>query len=293
MDARLIDQLARQLGMRASRRTALSSALAGLALGAAGHAAAQEGTPAATPETSSASGERPIYMFVQTAVNGRGELNPAAGTPVAAGPSPAAGATPPAATPAPAPFLLTLREHSGQTIYFSDRPDRIFGALPTKQFLDELGFTPANPPNAALVGEFKAGQGVVVLTLTDPVYDAQTDTLTYGADTLAGYADGNLAPVTREQMAERLPAEFGSAALFIDDCPYYDSCYEAVYDIHNYVWNSYYLGPIPGGPYHECWHLIGGCKPCSDWTTYDLRAKCSSAYGCPLMTGGYSNCAIG
>ena len=37
------------------------------------------------------------------------------------------------------------------TIYFSDRPERIFGDLPTQEFLDTLGFTPDFPPNAALI----------------------------------------------------------------------------------------------------------------------------------------------
>ena len=267
MDANLIDRLARHLGARATRRTALGSALAGLALGAAGHAAAQAGTPspAASPGPT---GEKPVFMFVQTAISGRGEVNPNAGTPTAAGATPVAGGG--------APFLLTLRGHSGQTIYFSDRPDRIVGATPTGEFVAELGFSPENPPNAALVSEFKSGQGAVVLTLTDPVYDAQTDMLTYGADVLTGYQEGNLAPVTKDQVALKLPAEFGATALFIDDCPDLKSCY------YNIIDTPFYAGPIPGGPYGQCWQGLfkGGCEPCWQWETWEyLAGLCNGAYG--------------
>src|SRR5699024_6376102 len=135
---------------------------------------------------------------VQTFASGRGDVNPAAGTPTASG------------TPVPgggAPYLLTLDGHTGLTVYFSDRPAREVGAVPTGGFLDTLGFGAHNPPNAALVGEFTAGQGVVVLKLLDPSYDESTETLTYGAEVLDAYQGGNLEPVTREQIAERLPAE--------------------------------------------------------------------------------------
>ena len=46
----------------------------------------------------------------------------------------------------------------GQTLYFSDRPDRIVGTSPTSQFLQALGFTPDDPPNAALVLENASGE---------------------------------------------------------------------------------------------------------------------------------------
>ncbi|MGD9711659.1 MAG: hypothetical protein AB7V46_06285 [Thermomicrobiales bacterium] len=266
MDTTRFDDLARRLGGRASRRTALGAALAGLALPHTGHASVQDAPRDATPQTD----EDPVFLFVQTAASGRGEVNPAAGTPTADGtPTPGGGA----------PMLLTLEGHSGQTIYFSDRPDRIVGAAPTQDFLDGLGFTPANPPNAALVAEFKAGDGVIVLELIAPVYDEATGTLTYGVEELATYAGDNLAPVMREQLVERLPAEFGPSALFIDDCGAYANCYYT-----SYTWEQRYeyhlCGPIPGGPYKECWNLFEwGCVPCKHAWTYDeLVATCQSAY---------------
>jgi hypothetical protein len=84
------------------------------------------------------------------------------------------------------PVLLTLEGHTGQTICFSDRPDRIIGATPTAQFLDGLRFARENPPNAALVADFEVGQGVAVLDLLDPIWDPDTGTLVYGAEWLEG-----------------------------------------------------------------------------------------------------------
>ena len=75
-----------------------------------------------------------------------------------------------------------------------------------------------DPPNAALVVESDTGTDVIVLELTDPVYDAAAGTLTYitkvlDADQLEksgyGFATDPLGP-------DNYPAEFGAASLFID-----------------------------------------------------------------------------
>lgn len=283
MDASRFDRLTRALAGRTTRRTAVGSALAGIALGGLGHLdplAAQDATPApgASPDA-----DPPVFMFVQTAASGRGEVNPAAGTPEPEGTTVPGGG---------APWLLTLEGHTGLTVYFSDRPDRIVGASPTGDFLQGLGFTPANPPNAALVGEFEAGQGVVVLTLVEPVYDAAAGTITYGAELLDAYQGGNLEPVTREQLEARLPAAFGPAALFIDDCPMYTSCMME-------VWASFggdpvykgveAIGAIPGGPYKGCFSADKAtCAPC-DTTLDKLTTMCNAAYPDPC----YGECFPG
>jgi hypothetical protein len=267
MDASRFDRLTRRIAGRTSRRTAVGSALAGLGLGAFGQLApAQEATPGPTD------GENPVFMFVQTFAAGRGEVNPGAGTPTPDG-TPVAGGG--------ARFLLTLEGHTGQTIYFSDRPDRIVGAAPTEQFLDGLGFTPVNPPNAALVGEFRTGQGVVVLELIDPVYDPERGSIMYGAEVLEGYGGENLSPVLTEQVAERLPAEFGPAALFIDDCPNYTTCYCEIWAKFNdqeVLVERYPLGPIPDGPYKACFGVDNTiCTPCG--TMLDaLEQICTDKY---------------
>jgi hypothetical protein len=258
MDASRFDRLTRRLAGRTTRRQALGTALAGFALSEAAPAVAQDATPAPTEDAD------PVFMFVQTFASGHGVANPSAGTPSAEG-TPTAGGG--------APILLTLEGHTGLTVYFSDRPDRIVGAVPTDGFLDTLGFGAHNPPNAALVGEFQAGQGVVVLKLLDPAYDVDSGTLTYGADVLDAYEGGNLEPVTHEQLVERLPAEFGAAALFIDDCPDVDTCMKPI----PLGWWS--VGPIPGGPYGACWQGVfdGGCQLCHTTDDY-LKGLCNDAY---------------
>jgi hypothetical protein len=268
MDGTRFDRLTRGLTNRTTRRTALGATLAGLGLGLTGKVSAQEATPPPVAE-----GEKPVFMFVQTFAAGRGEINPGAGTPTVDGtPTPAGGAS----------LLLTLEGHSGQTIYFSDRPDRVVGVSPTDDLLEGLGFSLANPPNAALVAEFETGQGVVVLELIEPTYDAETGTLVYGAEVLEGYTGEYLIPVLADQVAERLPVALGPGALFIDDCPDITGCYMVV------AGHSLTCGPIPGGPYGQCWDpMWSACYPCSDtWgnlsvpeTWAYLNGLCQEAYG--------------
>ena len=264
MNPSRFDQLTQRLALRTSRRAALGASLASLALASTGRAFAQESTPEPLPPGvgTPQPGEEPVFMFVQTALLGRGEINPAAGTPVVEG-QPVAGGG--------ASYLVTLEGHSGQTIFFSDRPDRIVGAVPTETFLETLGFSPVNPPNAALVGEFAAGDGVVVLELINPLYDAENNMLTYGAELLQGYAGEGLLPVTRDQVEAKLPAEFAHASLFIDDCPDLDECWR-----DGFI--QKYIGPVPGGPYGSCWQgLLDGCEPC--WYSMDyLESLCNDAY---------------
>ncbi len=265
MDASHFDEFTRSLAFRTSRRKALAAGLGGLALAEMVRVGSAEGTPTGPADAvaSPPAGDKPVFMFVQTALLGRAEINPAAGTPIADG-TPTAGGG--------ASYLLSMEGHSGQTIYFSDRPDRVFGAGPTELFLETLGFTPVNPPNAALVGEFKNGDGVVVLMLVDATYDPESNTLTYGAELLEGYGGEGLASVTKDQIEEKLPAEFEHAALFIDDCPDLKTCMKPV------PLGYWSVGPIPGGPYGACWQgLLDGCEPC--WYSMDyLEGLCNSGY---------------
>jgi hypothetical protein len=211
MDAPRFDALARALAVRTSRRRALAGGAAGVTAVALGRAGAQDATPAGEATPVSLPGFGQEFLFVQTATSGSFRPNPTAGTPVVDG------------TPAPgggAQFLLTLEGHSGQTIYFSDRPQRIFGEAPTDRFIDGLGFSPANPPNAALVADTaEQGDDVLIVELVDPVYDETNGTLTYGANVLAEYQGDGLAHLAQQQADTELPEEFGRASLFIDDCP--------------------------------------------------------------------------
>jgi hypothetical protein len=124
--------------------------------------------------------------------------------------------------------------------------------------------------------EFKTGQGVVVLQLIEPSYDVENGTITYGAEVLASYEGMNMTPVMTDQVAERLPAEFGPAALFIDDCPDIKLCVRTLAEA------VITCGPIPDGPYGQCWQGLfkGGCEPCWEWETWEyLNGLCHDAYG--------------
>lgn len=204
MDGKSVDRIARLLAdRRMSRRQALAARGAGLA--AASGAVA--GSPAlttpvakaqdATPEVLEG-GEKVEYLFVQSFQRGR-------------------------IVPKPDSedlYELTLEQGLGQTIYFSDRPDRIVGAGPTDQFLDGLGFSEENPPNAALVlGADEGTTDVAVVELFNPVYDTTSHTATYDVKGLADYekAVGMTFAVLPPDLSA-LPAEFGAAHLFIDDC---------------------------------------------------------------------------
>lgn len=106
-----------------------------------------------------------------------------------------------------------------QTVYFSDRPERVFGMSPTDLFLENLGFTPVNPPNAAIVVNDNGSADILVIELTNPVDLAGADSLTYDVKVLEGFTEDGLAHAATQQADAVLPASFGCGAFFIDDCP--------------------------------------------------------------------------
>jgi hypothetical protein len=115
--------------------------------------------------------------------------------------------------------VLTLHDVGPETIYFSDRPARRVGLLPTGEFLEALGFTPGNPPNAALATETDNGdREVLVIELFASNYDEATSTLTYEAGLLAEYGAAALADLAEHATGELLPPSFGRGHLFIDSC---------------------------------------------------------------------------
>jgi hypothetical protein len=150
------------------------------------------------------------FLFVQNATGGTFAANPDAGASAGAGtPVPGGGAS----------YLLTLEGHTGNTVYFSDRPARVFGSGSTQQFLDGLGFPAENPPNAALVtADADGNEDVLVVELLAPIYDEAAGSVTYGVNILSDY-EGGLDFAAARQQDEDLAPSFGAASLFIDDCP--------------------------------------------------------------------------
>jgi hypothetical protein len=158
---------------------------------------AQDATPVVAADEGAEEFVKPEYLFVQTFAEGTWGASESAET----------------------PFTITLTGVAAQTVFFSDRPERQVGITGTQTFLDGLGFTPANPPNAAIVAELEGGeQDVLVLELFDPVYDAATTSLTYGVKVLEEFADTGFSSLAVISKDEELPANFGAGSLFIDDC---------------------------------------------------------------------------
>lgn len=115
-------------------------------------------------------------------------------------------------------YHLTLEGVSANTTYFSDRPERIVGQAPMQKFLEGMGFSESNPPNAALeVLESKESSDLVVVELFNPAYHAETNTLEYTASILK--EPNHSYAVFNENHDRSIPKSFGANSLFIDDCP--------------------------------------------------------------------------
>jgi hypothetical protein len=209
---------------------------------------AQEATPAPLPSTEPL--DDTSILFVQIAAGGNWTPNPGYSE----------------------LFTLTLDHAVAQTIYFSDRPERIVGTVSTRQFLDNLGFTTADPPNAALVAQTGEGEAVVVVELFAPRYeetfgDAPSATLTYNARVLANYSEEGLSGFAAQQSLEEFPEAFESASLFIDDCA--DKTFFCGIPTFGCVY-----GDI--GKHGMCWHASTlSCRAC-DPDAY--TAQCNEAF---------------
>jgi hypothetical protein len=279
MDGSRIDQIAKVFAQRkVSRRAvvakgstaAVAGAIAATGLGAS--VFAQEATPAAEAD-------KVQYLFVQSFQSGK--IEPKAGE--------------------DGTYTLTLEQGLGQTIYFSDRPERVVGAAPTKVFLDGLGFPADNPPNAALVVEAAPGDtDIAVLELANPRYDEASHTATYDVQFLEHYEQA-LEMTFAEQPTDlaQLHPQFGAAHLFIDDCAdgkvscttfnRNDTCPDGVGGIvcgvlgpMGYCWNWSTFLCTPCEPY---WHTnpdFAGIVNYWRLTCDNLFTQCVTIKGCDV-----------
>lgn len=176
----------------ATRRAILASSLSGAAALALRNTAAQSGTPEAGEEV-----EQIELLFVQAA--GSGTL-----------------------TPSDHEYTLTFRHDARQTIYFSDRPERLTGLLPTAELVSQWPFESESPPNAALAISNANDENATVLigVLSTPDWSPDSATLSYGFWMLIdGIPAGSPTPV---------PTSFDAATLFIDG-----SSLDSLNTIHN------------------------------------------------------------
>lgn len=177
--------------------TGITSGLVATQMPALAQNATPVASPAASPVAATGSPEKTTYLFVQSFQSGTLVANKDNDR-----------------------HTLTLEHGLGQTIYFGDRPSRDVGVTPTKQFLDGLGFTENNPPNAALIVETGTGESdLAVLELFAPTYDEATHTATYQVQGLEAWQDTldlgfTDAPTDLAGMA----TQFSGAHLLIDDC---------------------------------------------------------------------------
>jgi hypothetical protein len=74
-------------------------------------------------------------------------------------------------------YTLTLEQGLGETVYFSDRPNRVVGTVADSAFITVFDLTDADPPNAALV----SGDFVLVVELSGATVDEASGSLTYMA----------------------------------------------------------------------------------------------------------------
>jgi hypothetical protein len=261
MQSRRFDRWTIAFGTRLSRRTALtaSAGLSGLALGTitSREAVAQDATPVASPV---AGGAQATVLFVQSFAGGSLMPNQdEEGT-----------------------FVLTLHGEHGRTIGFSDRPERIVGSVPTQAFLDGLGFSPTNPPNAALVIEPAPGEtDVIVLELLNPRYDEGNQTLTYDVRILGAFDGSGLSFQEEPRQPDPAGEAFGPAELFIDECPTLYYCYR-LNEAGGIGIGSAPIGPLPDGPVGQCWSWTTFCRPnnhpCNGPTPAELTQRCTDAY---------------
>ncbi|MBX3070119.1 MAG: hypothetical protein KF883_06490 [Thermomicrobiales bacterium] len=266
MEPSRFDRITKQLAeRRVSRRQALAQGGAGLAaasLAALSSAEAQDAADPATP------GKVP-FLFVQTYQSGT--IVPTEGVEDR--------------------YTLSLQAGHGQTIYFSDRPDRVVGASPTPEFLEGLGFLDDNPPNAALVVETAPGEtDVAVVELFSPIYDPVSQGVTYEIEVLENWQSdlGMEFEEAPTDLATLAPA-FGAAHLFIDDCPN-----SPIYCVTGYQ-GATTVGVIKANV-EMCWNymLCQPCEPyghtypdhCAAWRYW--KQMCDSRFGARCGDGGCS-----
>jgi hypothetical protein len=126
---------------------------------------------------------------------------------------------------APERFTLTLRGVDGQTLWFTDRPERRAGYMTTGAGLKVLDFRGSKgAPNAVLsIPSAKPSKDMIALTLRDPKYDPQQRTVQYRATELEHVTNTELA-VNPRYLDESVGPRFGHAALFIDSAHPFMGC---------------------------------------------------------------------
>jgi hypothetical protein len=197
MDSRTFDNFTRTIANRMNRRRAVATRGIGVTAALLGRGKSPALAQGATPVADATAEAAVEMLFVQTFSTATITANPAD----------------------TAAFTIRLEDGTGQTVYFSDRPERLAGTITDEQFLDGRAFDPADPPNAAIVTVIgDASEAVLVVELTDPAYDAGTGAVTYAAKELQGRPEGKvLASLAARVTDTDVGDNFGPVTLFIDE----------------------------------------------------------------------------
>ncbi len=115
-------------------------------------------------------------------------------------------------------WILTLSDGTGHTLYFSDRPDRVAGNIPTDRFVTQFSKETADDPaNAALVAQTDTGTEVThALELRSLSYDAESGTATYTVRFLPDPTELQIAFEEPPLQTLNEPVAYGQSEVFID-----------------------------------------------------------------------------
>jgi hypothetical protein len=118
-----------------------------------------------------------------------------------------------------------------------------------------LGFSPLNPPNAALIAETGEGEEeILVIELVNPVYDAETREVSYDVRILDDSDRVGMTFLHDHHTGAHEWTDYGVSHLFIDDC--------ASQTISCALPETYAWGGDLGAPLF-CWDSANGCcAPC-------------------------------
>jgi hypothetical protein len=220
MQGARFDALTRWMGQRSTRRTAVTQAGMGLAaaLGLSSlvtrPVAAQVATPvpvaSPAPVPSPAADASVSLLYVQYA--GQTMLVPGTAD----------------------VHTLVMTGVRPQTIYFSDRPNRITGAMPLATFVDSFATMFAtSAPNASLIGHLESGgheEEAVVVTLLSATYDEAAATLTYEVRLLDAELITDVAFEQEPLTVFDAAREYAEASLFIDNVNQYLTHCETIWN---------------------------------------------------------------
>ena len=115
-------------------------------------------------------------------------------------------------------WILTLSSGSGHTLYFSDRPNRVAGTIPTDRFVAAFSEETADDPaNAALVAQTDSATEVThAFELLSLSYDATTGTATYSVRFLSDPTDLQIEFEEPPLQTLSEAVSYGQSEVFID-----------------------------------------------------------------------------